>query len=296
MIFAAIQRISLLLLTTALASCLTPQAHAQLANTKGLFLEQLESPASKINTGLKYWILLNENGKLRSVNSLHLFKNGDKIRFRMLPNINGYAYVVMVEGTSGKSKLLFPLSNKSKAQVLAGKQYTMPAQGYFQFDDKPGIEKLRVVVSRQPQPLESLLQNKTEQKIVVIAQSSAPDSIIEDEKESTISAVGKAEETPLEFTTIPEGAEDSVLDYSKDLNYVPPGVSKPRQRIRRAARPVKIARTKLPPKHIQKLIQKRKPSTAPRQVMATTPADCVTVINTNPKLNLWAEIELRHTN
>lgn len=279
MIFITLKRA--LLLATTLTVYLAQTAQAELANAKGLFLEQLESPTGKINTGLKYWILLNEKGKLRSVNNLHLFKSGDKIRFKMLPNINGFAYVAMLEGSSGKSKLLFPLSEKNKGQVLAGKLYTIPEKGYFQFDQKPGLEKLRLVISRQPQSPAKLLEEK-EKKIVVIAQSAAPNSLTEED--SIISALGKAEETPLE---IEYSNEDSVLDYSKDLNYVPPGVNKARKH-----RVILHAG-----KSTSQFAKKRRTGKAQsslKPVAALIPADSVTLINTNPALDLCAEIELRH--
>jgi hypothetical protein len=212
-------------------------------------------------------------------NTLNLSEQ--EIHFKMLPNINGFAYVAMLEGSSGKFKLLFPLSEKSKGIVLAGKLYTIPEKGYFQFDQKPGLEKLRLVISRQPQSLAKLLEEK-EKKIVVIAQSAAPNSLTEED--SIISALGKAEETPLE---IEYANENSVLDYSKDLNYVPPGITGSRkQRVILHARKstTRFAKNRRP----------GKPQSSLKPVTTRVPADSVTLINTNPALDLCAEIELRH--
>lgn len=77
-------------------------------SAKDLFYQQLAKPAEKLNTGLTFWIDLNRQGAVKRVNSTTVFKSGDKIRIHAIPNIDGYAYMIMQKGSTGKEAVLFP--------------------------------------------------------------------------------------------------------------------------------------------------------------------------------------------
>ena len=71
------------------------------------------------------------------------FKSGDAIRFHLIPESAGYAYLVMKASTTGKSDLLFPNQIYGTENYLKpGKDYSIPAEGWMQFDGNPGTESL----------------------------------------------------------------------------------------------------------------------------------------------------------
>jgi acylglycerol lipase len=95
---------------------------------------------------ISYWIELNRSGKIFRCNNQTEFKTGDAIRFHLIPETDGFAYLVMKAGTTGKSDLLFP--NKAYGtdnQLKAGKDYAIPPEGWMQFDSNPGTERLGLV-------------------------------------------------------------------------------------------------------------------------------------------------------
>lgn len=95
---------------------------------------------------ISYWIELNRAGKIFRCNNKMEFKTGDAIRFHLIPETDGFAYLVMKAGTTGKSDLLFP--NKAFGtdnQLKAGKDYAIPNEGWMQFDSNPGTERLGLV-------------------------------------------------------------------------------------------------------------------------------------------------------
>lgn len=105
---------------------------------------------NRIATGtrpkISYWIELNREGKVFRCNNQMEFKSGDSIRFHLIPETEGYAYLVMKAGTTGKSDLLFPNSTYGTENHLKpGKDYAIPAEGWMQFDGNPGTEKLGLV-------------------------------------------------------------------------------------------------------------------------------------------------------
>jgi hypothetical protein len=88
-----------------------------------------------------------------------VFHAGDRIRLMVESNEGGHLYVVN-RGSSGTWKLLFPA-----AEIKAGDnriqprtKYEIPSGYTFTFDEQPGMEKLFVVLSREPEPdLEKLI-------------------------------------------------------------------------------------------------------------------------------------------
>lgn len=110
------------------------------------FKHRLASQSPQIN----FWIELDRNGKVFRCNNKMEFKTGDKIRFHLIPQSDGYAYLVMKAGTTGKSDVLFPNSQYGTQNFLSrGKDYPIPATGWMEFDQHPGTEQLGLVFASE---------------------------------------------------------------------------------------------------------------------------------------------------
>lgn len=115
----------------------------------GKFSEQLKNSESKVNLGLVYWIELIREGKVYRANNLVQFKSGDQIRFHVLPNADSYAYILLKEGTTGNSCVLFPhTATGADNFVKGGYDCVVPTQGALEFDENPGIEHVGLLLSR----------------------------------------------------------------------------------------------------------------------------------------------------
>jgi hypothetical protein len=115
--------------------------------------------------GLRYLILQQSGGQNVEVAPDKIFHSGDHIRFRVEANGDGYLYIVQ-QGTSGTWSVLFPSPEIENGdnQVHRGRSYTVPSEETFSFEGSPGIEKLFVVLSRQPEKeLQSLLYSLQQQ-------------------------------------------------------------------------------------------------------------------------------------
>jgi len=100
---------------------------------------------------IAYWIELLRDGKIYRCNNKSIFKTGDSIRFHLLPGADGYAYIVMKQGTTGKKAVLFPEAETGLANdVTGGQDYTLPTKAWLQFDQNPGVEKLTLIFSKKP--------------------------------------------------------------------------------------------------------------------------------------------------
>lgn len=109
-----------------------------------------ETTGETINgNGIAYWIELLRGGKKFRCNSRTAFKSGDQIRFHVIPEVDGYAYVVLKEGSSGSKAVLYPPQEKANTILRAETDYPLPYEGWLAFDNNPGIERLSLVFSRQ---------------------------------------------------------------------------------------------------------------------------------------------------
>lgn len=139
---------SCLLSLTAMAET---ASDAPKGGAKGLYFEQLEQPKQQLNTGLRYYIELVRDGKMQKVNNKVAFRSGDKIRFHVQSNIDGYAYILLKSGSKGDRSVLFPAPYRSEDnRVKRGHDYALPTQGMLAFDANPGLEKLSLLLSRTP--------------------------------------------------------------------------------------------------------------------------------------------------
>lgn len=106
----------------------------------------VESPAM-----INYWIELYREEKLYRCNNKMQFRSGDVIRFHLIPDTDGFAYLVMTAGTSGKSQLLFPNPEGGRDNFLhKGKDYSIPSSSWLQFDKTPGTERMKLLFSKSP--------------------------------------------------------------------------------------------------------------------------------------------------
>lgn len=112
---------------------------------------------------INYWIELYRDGKVYRCNNKMEFKTGDSIRFHLIPESDGYAYLVMKAGTTGKSDVLFPNKAYGTQNYLRrGQDYPIPAEGWMQFDNNPGTEQLGLMFAHNQMDVNpSMFQNRT---------------------------------------------------------------------------------------------------------------------------------------
>jgi hypothetical protein len=122
---------------------------------RNLYVEQLKKPDSKMNTGIVYWLELNRDGKKTHVTNKTAFQEGDQLRIHVKPNIDCYSYVLEIAGSSkGDKQVLFPSEDLPDNKLKAGKEVILPVakggdEAWLKFDDHPGTEVVRIVVSRK---------------------------------------------------------------------------------------------------------------------------------------------------
>ncbi|MGH9720242.1 MAG: DUF4384 domain-containing protein [Bryobacteraceae bacterium] len=116
--------------------------------------------------GLKYRLQLHDGVLTADVDPSREFRSGDEIRLHVESNIDGYLYIVQ-KGSSGIAKVLFPAAeiNGGSNAVRRGIPYPVPAEGFFQFDQNPGEERLTVIVSRVA--LESVPQTAPAERLQI---------------------------------------------------------------------------------------------------------------------------------
>lgn len=97
---------------------------------------------------LSYWIELKRDGKRFSCNNKTSFHSGDEIRIHVISSMNGYAYILMKQGTSGAHCVLFPEARTGRNNaVTARRDYALPSAVWLKFDEKPGTEKVSLIFS-----------------------------------------------------------------------------------------------------------------------------------------------------
>jgi hypothetical protein len=120
----------------------------------------------KQTLGLKYSIELVRGQETYIVDSRFPFQSGDQIRFRVRPNINGYMYIVLSQGSTGASAVLFPDANYSDNNGVAeGYEYVVPSKGSLVFDNNPGLEQVQLVLAKKQ--FEPLSIDKRERSVKI---------------------------------------------------------------------------------------------------------------------------------
>ena len=129
------------------------------ANSAGNIKSAL-TPGGPIGLGYSLY-LRDNNGDPVRVDPSREFHHKDALRVSLEANTNGFLYVFYTEN-DGSPQMLFPDarliqgSNKIQAHVpyeVPSSHESDPSKRWFVFDDKPAIEQLYIVVTRQPLPL-----------------------------------------------------------------------------------------------------------------------------------------------
>jgi len=118
------------------------------------------SNAAPAPLGLRYSILkyAGDNDYIEVDPDL-TFRSGDRIKVRVEVNDAAYLYVVM-KGSSGNWRVMFPSAEYDSGdnRVFPGREYDIPKNTRFVFDERTGEEKLFLVLSRKPEKdLEQLI-------------------------------------------------------------------------------------------------------------------------------------------
>lgn len=143
-------------------------AGAEDDGAKSLYAAQMNNQSEAMNLGVQYWIELHRGKETIRVNNKLSFKSGDKIRFHVRPNVNGYAYILLRSGSRGEQSVLFPDPARGESnKVVAGIDYSLPADDFLQFDDNPGQERLTLLVSRTPVDATAYLHTPENERILV---------------------------------------------------------------------------------------------------------------------------------
>lgn len=91
-----------------------------------------------------------QNGDTREVDTDTVFLSGDCAAVRFTPNLSGFVYVLS-QGSTGKWSVLLPSREapNEKRSVSANVPRTIPEEMCFEFDDKPGRERLLIVLTNE---------------------------------------------------------------------------------------------------------------------------------------------------
>jgi len=122
--------------------------------------------SSKVNgraqaIGLGYTLFMRDSsGRRVRVEPGHEFHAGDRVRISLEPNVDGYLYVFHTEG-DGQPEMIYPDVRLDAGEnwIEAHVPMEVPSSErpderfhWFVFDNKPAIERLYVVVTREPLP------------------------------------------------------------------------------------------------------------------------------------------------
>ncbi len=130
-----------------------PRAAAQLIASNG-YGEQPHLVKTSLQTqqlGLRYSVHKQQpDGSYAEVSVDNTFHEGDALRLSIMSNEPGYLYVIQ-QGSSGTWSSIFPDAKSGSNRIEAGTPYQVPGDPQkFRVDNRPGTEKLFVVLSREP--------------------------------------------------------------------------------------------------------------------------------------------------
>jgi len=124
---------------------------------RDLFLEGEQH--SDVPISVRYTVLRRDaEGKFVGVDPASaVFHSGDRVRLRV--QVNRKAFVTVLQrGSSGMWSVLYPKDGSPAEQLDSFETFDIPAlPGTFAFDDRPGEEHLVLVVSREPVPGRSVV-------------------------------------------------------------------------------------------------------------------------------------------
>jgi hypothetical protein len=137
-----------------------------LVNAKDMFYQELQGggtsasvPSNSNNPGhsrrgstLAYCLELHRGSAPPVLcNNRYKFRSGDGLRVHVKSSTTVYAYIGLLQGSSGKQDiLLYPNSASDDNRIQAGKECMVPPKGMIVFDNTTGVEHLAVIFSPQP--------------------------------------------------------------------------------------------------------------------------------------------------
>lgn len=100
---------------------------------------------------INYWIELCRNDVFYRCNNKTMFRSGDAIRFHVIPETEGYVYLLITDNATGAKHVLFPNAKAGTKNNLQGKKdYALPATSWLRFDKQVGTERLCLIYTREP--------------------------------------------------------------------------------------------------------------------------------------------------
>jgi hypothetical protein len=110
------------------------------------------APSNGTALGLKYTILKRTGNDMVEVAPDTVFHAGDRIQFSVQVNGPGYLYIIN-QGSSGTWRPMFPSPEVDNGdnRVDGWRSYTFPPQSRLVFDEQTGIEKVFIILSREPE-------------------------------------------------------------------------------------------------------------------------------------------------
>ena len=139
-------------------------AAPNLVNAKDMFYQELKGSANTsaslsgasapADTSIAYCLELHRGSAAPVLcNNRYAFRSGDGIRIHVKTSSPLYAYIVLLQGSSGKQAILYPPPGSTEDnRLMPGKECMVPPKGMIVFDNQPGVEKLGLIFS--PRPLE----------------------------------------------------------------------------------------------------------------------------------------------
>lgn len=169
--------------------------------------------------GLKVIIYQAGANGLAPVSPGKTFKTGDRFKLKFESNFDGYVYVINVT-PRGENRLLFPRGLTRHNNVRAGESYDIPAANDFKFEGEPGLEVLRVLMSRSPVYILETVLDRAPRNASYIALTTAVAQSLEE-------IIGKPERSKTGGITTKSGARKSgtktrtlTLDRKKQITFV----------------------------------------------------------------------------
>lgn len=128
---------------------MTPPNVSQTAPTMApTAIPTVSTPTS---SSINYWIELCRNNAFFRCNNKTVFRSGDAIRFHVIPENEGYVYLLITDNVTGTKHVLFPNAKAGTKNDLKGKKdYALPATSWLRFDKQVGTERLSLIFTKEP--------------------------------------------------------------------------------------------------------------------------------------------------
>jgi hypothetical protein len=110
--------------------------------------QRTPAPATKTtNAGIRVWLTeASDTTGSRKISPQQVFRTGDRFRFWLQSNRDGYLYLLNV-GTSGTTRLMFPRANQDN-RIVRRTDFSIASP--IVFSEPAGAEQLVVVLSSKP--------------------------------------------------------------------------------------------------------------------------------------------------